>query len=468
MKIRKLLLALSAILIILTIGARFYQLDLASYWLDEAISVEMANTGFKQAWILRTGDYNPPGHDLLLVPIIEAFGVSEATTRSLSALAGSLSILALLLLFARSHLVAEGIFAALITGLSFAHFHFSREVRPYIFLFLFVSVLLTVIHKKLKHEESWRQKDFLLVSLSLFLLNYFHYAGVVFSLAFFIGLLFFRKFLYLQWIHVFSLGAIQVLLYAPWLHVLLKHSKAPPAHIGTTSEPILQTLANLSYFYIGNQWVGLTLLLLMIGILMWAFKTCHKERWALAFFHFTWIAPIAIKLFIVNIITPAKLFEKYTFDAYAGFLISLALSWSLIFKKLPKTAIVAAAFFLAFEVHALFRRPLLETLVPFDERGVTQFIVEQNRPCRTVVTTFWAWPQVHYFRRMGIKQRIFEARFTKAEELAAESCPYLYFLDTDEKIPDNETLQFIRENFETKSTHQFSLINLTVMERKAK
>ena len=121
---------LGAVLVLGTF-LRFYQLGFESLWLDEGVSIKIAAREPLQMIRQATSDPTPPFYYLILHYWMVLFGDSEFSVRSLSAIAGSLSIPVLYrvgtLLFSRT----TGLLAAAIFAVSELQIYYSQEVRVY-------------------------------------------------------------------------------------------------------------------------------------------------------------------------------------------------------------------------------------------------------------------------------------------------------------------------------------------------
>lgn len=128
-------LALSAILA-LTTGLRLYRLGYKSLWYDEAWSVTLALKGLKEAWHEMGGQIYPPLHQFLLHFWVSAFGPSEFSARSLSAVFGVLAVWATNRVVMRMAGPTTALTAALLVAAEPFHVEFSQEARGYSLLVL--------------------------------------------------------------------------------------------------------------------------------------------------------------------------------------------------------------------------------------------------------------------------------------------------------------------------------------------
>lgn len=126
--------AAAAILLLIGVFVRFYDISGQNLWLDEAYSANIANLSIKAIVNEFAGNVFPPLYYILLSIWTDLFGTSVFVLRSLSAIAGSISLLLFSLLLPRGMDYSQKIFAILIFSLSPTLIYFSQEVRMYSFL----------------------------------------------------------------------------------------------------------------------------------------------------------------------------------------------------------------------------------------------------------------------------------------------------------------------------------------------
>ncbi len=119
-------------IVALGLALRLFRLGHQSLWLDEVLSVQSASLPVFQILFDPAVDRNfPPLHNLLVHPMIRAFGASEAAVRLPSVLAGVAGI-PLAYGVARCWLgTGAGLMSALLLALSPLHVWYSQEARPY-------------------------------------------------------------------------------------------------------------------------------------------------------------------------------------------------------------------------------------------------------------------------------------------------------------------------------------------------
>jgi hypothetical protein len=128
-------------LVVLALGFHTYNLDHASYDLDEAVHIWHAQKSYADVIQQSSNDPNPPIYNLILSTWVKLFGVSEWTTRFFSVLMGVLGVAVMFLIASRNFGLAVGVAAALLYCFSPIQFRFTHLARPY--SMLMVTVLLS-------------------------------------------------------------------------------------------------------------------------------------------------------------------------------------------------------------------------------------------------------------------------------------------------------------------------------------
>jgi hypothetical protein len=118
-----------------------YNLEHASYDLDEAAHIWHAQKPYSDVVAQASHDPNPPVYNLILSSWVKVFGVSEFSTRFLSVLFGALGVGIMFLIGSRNFGLAVGLMAALFYCFSPIQFRFTHLARPY--SILMVTVLLS-------------------------------------------------------------------------------------------------------------------------------------------------------------------------------------------------------------------------------------------------------------------------------------------------------------------------------------
>lgn len=145
--------------VLLSLAFHTYNLDYASYDLDEAVHIWHAQKDYSDVVEQASHDPNPPVYNLVLSTWVKAFGVSEFSTRFLSVIFGALGVGFMFLIASRNFGLAIGVMAALFYCLSPIQFRFTHLARPYSMLMLTVilsyGMLLEVLKDPSKRKLFW-------------------------------------------------------------------------------------------------------------------------------------------------------------------------------------------------------------------------------------------------------------------------------------------------------------------------
>ena len=153
------------LIIVLSIFLRFFLLGNQSLWYDEGVSLFLSDgTSFQEnlSKILgrEAGDKYQPLYYLLLFYWRSAFGNTEFAIRSLSALLGVGSVIAIFFTTLRIYGKNHAIWSSLILGFSSFCVYYSQETRPYSLLIFLASLQLyffsQVFNEDDNNEIIWR------------------------------------------------------------------------------------------------------------------------------------------------------------------------------------------------------------------------------------------------------------------------------------------------------------------------
>ncbi len=217
------------LLIILVVGFlfRIYALESESLWMDEGYSLMFAKPDVVSIIKINSSTIeclsNPPFYSIILHFFIGLFGESETALRMPSVIFGCMSIFMIYkvgtLLFDEN----VGLLGALILAFSKFHIYYSQEARSYT---LQVFLILLSFYFFIK----FFRKGNLIISIgyiiSSLLLIFTHYFGVfiIFSqnIIFVTIFLLFNRKDKPKINHWISLQAILIILFSPWIYVLLR------------------------------------------------------------------------------------------------------------------------------------------------------------------------------------------------------------------------------------------------------
>ena len=196
-------------------GLRFYQIGFQSLWLDEAASVAFASGD--PGYILGFTFYkepNPPIYYLLLHFWMPIFGTSETAVRSLSAVAGALSVPLLYVIGRRLFSPAAGVLGAASLALSPFHVWLSQETRGFTVLVLFGLAALYALLRALERDD---RRWWAVYACAAFATMYVHLYGLILIGTYGAMALALRR-PERGWLRSLVVAtAVPVLLYIPWL-----------------------------------------------------------------------------------------------------------------------------------------------------------------------------------------------------------------------------------------------------------
>jgi len=180
-----------------------------SLWLDEATTALVAKMSVGDIFTkFVAGDVHPPFYYLLMHYWVTIFGSSEMSLRAPSVIAGLGAIFVVYKL--------AGKVPALLLATSGLHIYYSQEARMYALVTLFVALAVLSF---VKINERGRLGDYLLFSVSLFLIAATDYVALLILPVFWIlGRRFWKK-LFMSHIILIAFGVI-------WLPYFLKQLKA--------------------------------------------------------------------------------------------------------------------------------------------------------------------------------------------------------------------------------------------------
>ena len=239
--------ALTGLWIVLALATalRFYGLDIQSLWLDELATWAISNYPTLGEAIQQgvRSDVHPPAYQILIFWVERHVGETEKALRLPSAVAGVAAVVMIYLVGVRLYAWREGLLAAALLAVSWTPVYYSQEARPYAFLLLFSLVTFYFwypIWRIRERDASIPLGTQLAYGVFALLTCYLHYFGLLLVVlqAAALGARFFRAPR-----HLLAIGALYgfVLVgYAPWLPILLEHSRATGTWI---QEPNLESIS---------------------------------------------------------------------------------------------------------------------------------------------------------------------------------------------------------------------------------
>jgi 4-amino-4-deoxy-L-arabinose transferase-like glycosyltransferase len=355
---------LLVLIVMLGAALRLYDLGAESYWFDEIIMVHTAGGNLESIWG-ETQVGRPPLYVILAHFWMQVFGTSEIATRSLSALAGIVSIIVMCAIGRELFGRKVGLLSAFLMTISEFQIHFSQEHRYYS-IFLLMTLLSFFYYIRMLTGQ--RPIDSVLYVLASIMMFYSHTYGTFTLISQVVYFL-------LQWKKYERVRALWFL-----CQILILVSIGPGLFIATTkillgrvadaakdelmwqSEPTVWSLARtiLKYVFPGRHnrsWEVPTLLsgvaFFFVGTLffyIWkgrekwfgsledlanAARGLSSKKTELLLVICWFICPILLPFALSKLITPMYI-SKYTIAASPAFYIFLALGVSEVGKVVPE------------------------------------------------------------------------------------------------------------------------------------
>ena len=152
---------------------RFATLDVQSIWSDEAATVILVQRGLGGLLShLSSSETTPPLYFVLVWAWTKVFGTGVFDYRSLSALAGTLTI-PVIYLAGRELSPRIGVWAAALTTVNPAMYYYSQEARSYALLILFSAGALLFWQRAMKAPSTGRLAGWAAMSILALLTHYF-------------------------------------------------------------------------------------------------------------------------------------------------------------------------------------------------------------------------------------------------------------------------------------------------------
>ena len=322
--------------IVLAAGARLYGVTDPYVWYDEAFSVWMSSLSPADIWFHTGKDVHPPLYYLLLHGWVGLFGNSVLAIRSMSVVAGTLTVVLYMLIVRMISSRGVAMLAGILLALFPASIRLSQEARMYALegLFLIGATLALVCWVR----QPQRYRYLLIYAVCIGASLYTHYYAVLGILAHWLYLIFLRFGSSLKTRHVVSpawwlCNVLVFVIYIPWLFSLadLLRNYAKIEAVGSVS------------------WLDRGSVYTLPGSL-WRFFTLQPQR--SLFWLFYWLPPLALSVWV---------------------------GWVIYFDRTPYRSYVLLAIFTFFPMLALFCVSLfmpayLERYIAFAALGIPVFL----------------------------------------------------------------------------------------------
>jgi len=320
------------VILLLAVGVRFYSLSKPDIWFDEAFSIMLSAKPPEVIWLLAGRDVHPPLYYMVLHEWMEVFGDSVSAMRSLSALAGVVSVVLGMWL---AYLVGS-VRVAIVSGLLLALFpiavRYSQEIRMYSMLWVWLIGATIALIYWIRNPAS--HASLVIYALLIAAGFYTHY---------FTGLCVLGHWFYLALLRMTPFGGhgyitrkawwianiVIVLLYLPWLPILLTQLKRMEV-LEWIAPLTLKSMPSLiwSFFNIdaGHKFPFLVYLSFPLAVFIAMFSVVIKDRtkFRLHTLVVVYVALPIVVAFFISLIKPI-LIERYLAFAALGLPIVLAI-----------------------------------------------------------------------------------------------------------------------------------------------
>lgn len=379
--------------IILIIGfiLRFAGIGTEFYWLDESVSVWLAQASFKTGLLdMVAHDVHPPMYMILLWGWAKFFGISPIATRLLSTIFSLMSLYMIFLVGKRLFSERVGLVAAAILAFSPMDIYYAQETRAYSFLVLltlvsFYSFILLADRLSLRNSLLYFFSTLVLLYTHVFSLLIILVQNVYFLLSSYNSSVKIKKWILIQ-IHLF-------IFYLPWITILLEQMKESylrwiPAPQWYTP---LVTLAN----YCG----GALLSAFFLTIAFFALIKFHWQfPWKKHLLLFLWIILPICTVFIFSLVSTPLFHPRYFLFTIPPLI--LIASWSLCAALKNRWALIAAVMFVIFlSLSPIYRQ--YHTNDKGDWMSASRFLTENVSDSDTIFVhpAYQQYPFTYYFNR---------------------------------------------------------------------
>lgn len=447
-----------ALILLLALFLRVYQIGQQELWFDESFSYHLATISGAVARNLRH-ENTPPLYYLLLRAWVKVAGTSEAALRLPSAMFGTLFVGAVIWAGRTFFNVRVGLWSGLFAAVAPLHVYYSQEARTYSLLTLLLLLTYVLLWRALERNTgvAW-----LLVTISGVLTLYSHYFAVfgLLPTVFLVWMWPERDRRRAHWVGYGAAAGACLLLFLPWAlwcFVMTRHEFALWPHPAPTLSPPpwVAVARTLEVFGLGSQAglqprfakifpelvfpqpLRLIALATLLGLGLWASVSWGDRalgiHWLARRKAWLWLllfVPLgAIRLvFVFKPIDAAVRYEMAAFPAYA-LLTGLAIAKTQAVRTIGRFLApgVALALFIPIAVKlALYYEVLPPTSDPkLSARTTAYALTKFVDPGDVVVFTgVRALPVLYYLERVGYRWEDGQCRHERlAHRFACRSYP---------------------------------------------
>lgn len=251
---------------------KFYKIDTASIWLDEAHSIFQAHKSLNDIINNSAQDQNPPLYFILLKLWTNLLGSSLAAVRSFSALVNAFTAI-LIFYFSKKHInLTTAIFASLAFIFSDIQLYYAQEARVFSLLGL-LCIVSFILFENMKEKSQFDWINIISLGTVYALMIYAHYISV-FAIAVQLAITaIFHKDYSDRTRKVIISCTVAFLLFLPWLGKVF--TNIPEAGSFWLSKPNFGNLKGIFISFAGNKVITVIYMLLIAA---GAFLTLKKAK----------------------------------------------------------------------------------------------------------------------------------------------------------------------------------------------
>ncbi|MCA9566301.1 MAG: glycosyltransferase family 39 protein [Myxococcales bacterium] len=414
-------------LVALGAGLRMYGLDVQSLWHDELSTVHASQLP-TLADVVRVGgaeDVHPPGHPLLVRAWTSLVGTGAPGMRASSAVAG---ILTLPLLAALGGRLGEGLGwrTAMVGALAWMPIHYSQELRPYAWVLLATTALLTLLVTPGRSAV----REAAAIGLTAALAAWMHYFGLLAAALAIPAAALARQRRGEPWKPVVAGGLLALLVYLPWLAALTAQVERgkiwiPPVTLGRVAD---------AFASLCQGWPVLALALWLLGMALARDRRPFglAGAWVVALF----VAAVAVSLAVLPVLTDRNLIV-----AFPGIAVLTAASARAIDGRVGEpVATGLLAMFLLVDLVGV--RAYYTTPTKPDYRGLVAELARRARPGEPIGVGVWNRFYVDYYAPPDLVVTAHSVRKRDRAALFAQQPPVVHLaFPISERIVDRCTVQ---------------------------
>jgi hypothetical protein len=365
---------------------------------------------------LKCCDQTPPLYFIIERLAFSIFGHTAGVARSISVIAGTISVWCMWLLGKEVYNKRLGYIAAILTCVNYYNIYFAQEARGYIFAFLFATLSFLYFIKLIKSPV---RRNVVLYAVFTLLLLYSHYYSL-FAVASqgLLALLFIfqeeKRIEKIRLLKAFLFSGIIILVgYAPWVPFLLEVSKIRSFWIGPISNDFIITFFKNYFGDAGTLIPVLSVLLIVyivhVSLSIWKAGTPRNITNNPLGFSFIvllgWVFITYLIPYLRSILVVPMLHPRYTIVVLPAIL--LALAWGIESFKAPvlKYSIVTLVAVLSF-IDIVIAKNYYGDVHKTQFREMTNFVVRENKGNYPIVNQITSWHQSYYLKKLGSKARL--------------------------------------------------------------